>query len=146
MSFITWSGTYGSNPLGANDSHIVLANTNVTDQLVLSEFQDTAQAYQLYRDDYRKPDGRSFAGSIKIKGVNYSPPRHWVFNLLANDAQAALFEALLEEQPAYQSTLIDSWDSYSTGSVNVVISVAEKYRSRLAANWHLLQFDVLQEI
>lgn len=146
MSYVTWSGTYGSNPLGVNDSHIVLANANVADQLVLAEFQDAAQAHQLYRDDYGKPDGRNLLGSIRFKAAAYAAPRHWFLNLLANDAQAALFESLLTNQPDYQSTLIDSWDTYSATPVNVVLSVAQAYRKRVGVNWHLLQFEILEEI
>jgi hypothetical protein len=147
MSFVTFDGSYPTNPLTANDSHLILSNTNVTDSLVLAEFQDPAAAYQPYREGWLQVAGRSVQGAIKLKGANYTPrPRRWGLNLLANSAQVALFEQLLANQPAHSTTMIDSWEAFSTTPINVVIAIPERYRSRLAKDWHLLQFEVFEDI
>jgi hypothetical protein len=146
MAFITWDGTYPSNPLGANDSHIILGHSTLADVVVLSEFQNLDTAYQVWRDDHDRPDGRSLAGAIRVKGVNYQPPWHWAFNLLANDAQLALFESILEAAPTGQATLVDSWDVPSVVAIDVVLSVPDRYRTRVAPGWWLLQLEALEEI
>jgi hypothetical protein len=129
------------------DSYLILSNAAVTDQLVLSEFVDSANAYQSERDEYVQADGRSLVGAVRVKGkfLIANKPRRWRCNLLASTAQVALFETLLNFQPGNTSYLLDHWDGNNL-ITPVFISVGDRYASRLAHNWHLLQFEALEEI
>jgi hypothetical protein len=82
---------------------------------------------------------------VKGKFLIANKPRRWRCNLLANTAQVALFETLLNFQPGNTSYLLDHWDGGNLIKP-VFISVGDRYASRLAHNWHLLQFEALEEI
>jgi hypothetical protein len=129
------------------DSYLILSNTAVTDQLVLSEFLDSANAYQSERDEYVNADGRSLVGAVRVKGkfLIVNKPRRWRCNLLANTEQVALFETLLNAQPGNTSYLLDYWDGPNLAKP-VFINVGDRYASRVAQDWYLLQFEALEEI
>jgi hypothetical protein len=147
MAFISWTGSYVTNPLAGEDGHIILSNANVTDKLVLAEFSSREAAYNRRRQMYNTSDGRTFTGVVKVQGFNIvTKPRFWSFQFLANNAQMDLFETLINAQPDYQSKIIDSFDTPSVTEINCFINTADTYRTRLLYNWHQVSFDALEEV
>lgn len=163
---------YGStNPVTAM-RWVQLSHPSVVDSVLIHAFPDPANGYQSSLSGWRKSDGRSLTGSLKVQGAGYAPPQEWQINAYATPTMVNVFSALLRAQK-YTSTpvtLADKWEKieYISGQMdvpswlsgypvtnarglpegyaayNVVLDVDRNYKQWQTTTWLLLQFSALQ--
>jgi hypothetical protein len=147
MSFLTLKGALATNPhLPAHgDSYLLLTCSTVADTLVLFDFANNQTPYQGYNTGHDNADGRSLAGAIRIKGLNYPVKKRLELAFLVSDAMVAAFEAILGAQRQNQAiTVVDNWDLQAISRI-MWVDVADRYRTKIAANRHLLQFSAWEQ-
>jgi hypothetical protein len=141
--FVTLDGSTITNQY-LNTSHLLLTHAGAADSLLLAEFSGD-KAYENYRVGQTRADGRSLLGSIRLKGDNWKKDQ-WECGFLANPAQVALFEQLLQLQQDTGSNVLltDRW-TYAPIIKNVWIDTDRQYLSTVAVGqWYRLQFQLLE--
>jgi hypothetical protein len=145
MSFVTWRGTTPTNTI--QEAHIVLSAFSITDELVLSAFLELQNAYQIEEDEHPVADGRSIERSLRLKGLASGQyPRRWSCSFLAKPPMAALFDRLLDAQPANQVVISDYWEGAPVLNIPVFILIKSGYIRPIGADWKLLSFELLEVV
>lgn len=141
--FATLDGSVTTNQY-LNTSHLLLTHAGLADILLLAEFGGD-KPYENYRVGQTRADGRSLLGSIRLKGDNWKKDQ-WECGFIANTAQVALFEQLLQLQQDTSNNVVltDRWTS--TPSIkNVWIDTDRQYLSTILVNqWYRLQFTLME--
>jgi hypothetical protein len=140
--FVTNDGAFAVNPLTA-ESCVLLGCTGITNTLVLSEFV-TDTPYDVLVEGFDHSDGRSLAGSLRLKGNHYVPTRVWLLNFVVSAAQLELFRSILTVQAAQQVSIEDRWES-PVSIAPVWLDIDGRYATKRASDW-LLQFTAKEEI
>jgi hypothetical protein len=163
---------FGSiNPVTAF-KQIQLAHPSVADSLVIHSFPDPNDGYKSSLSGWRKADGRSLTGALKVQGAGYAPPSTWQISANVTPVMITIFTALLKAQKYYSTpvALADLFEriEYIAGqmdepnwlpgfpitgprglptgyaSYNVVLDVDTNYKTSRSNNRFLLQFSALQ--
>lgn len=140
--FLTNDGAFAVNPLTI-ESHVSLTCTGITDILLLSEFVGDAP-YEALIEGYDRSEGRSLAGSLRLKGNKYPPTKIWLLNFIVSAPQLELFRSMLAAQRLQQVSIEDRWESVPA-IVPVWLDVDGRYATKRATDW-LLQFTAREEI
>lgn len=141
--FVTNDGAFIANPIAPEQGHVLLSCTGIVDTLVLSDFA-TDTPYDSLVEGYDRSDGRSLAGSLRLKGNDYAPTRIWLLNFVVSAAQLALFRSMLAVQSAQQMSIRDQWESPMSIITPVWVDVDGRYATKRNADW-LLQFIAKEE-
>jgi hypothetical protein len=137
--------TFGGTGALPTDVYLTLSAVGL-DTLVLAEFTGDNSPRQLRREGWDKSDGRSLAGSLRIKGNHYGATRIWDCNFLVDRPQSDLFRLLLNHQTTSgQIILTDNFDG-AGAAINVFVDVDDRYLTQIAVNWYLLQFSAREDI
>jgi hypothetical protein len=141
---ITFDGAIATNQqyINSKTSHLILSHTAVADSLLLSEYDD--RPYEYYSSGWTKSAGRSQLGAIRLNGNNWKKDV-WECNFHATQAQADLFDLLLQAQQ--NSTPIIITDHWKTTLVTrqIWVDVDQRYKTAVATNeWYRLQFQALE--
>lgn len=160
-----------TNPVTAF-KRIVLAHASVADSLVIHSFPDPTNGYQSSLSGWRKTDGRSLTGALKVQGAGYAPPPEWQISCNATPTMVNVFTAILRAQK-YTSIPVSLSDyfekiEYIAGQMNVpswlsgypvtnarglpegyaaynvVLDVDRSYKTIRSNSRILLQFSALQ--
>jgi hypothetical protein len=140
--FVTNDGVFVVNPLTA-ESCVLLSCTGITNTLVLSEFV-TDTPYDVLIEGFDHSDGRSLAGSLRLKGNDYVPTRVWLLSFVVSAAQLELFRSILTVQAAQQVSIEDRWE-LPVSIVPVWLDIDGRYATKRSGDW-LLQFTAKEEI
>jgi hypothetical protein len=160
-----------TNPVTAQ-KQIRLAHPSVVDSLVIHSFPDPNDGYKSSLSGWRKADGRSLTGALKVQGAGYAPPPTWQISANVTPTMVNIFTAILRAQK-YTSipvSLVDMFEKieYIAGQMdepawisgypetgprglptgfaayNVVLDVDTSYKTSRSNNRFLLQFSALQ--
>jgi hypothetical protein len=140
--FVTNDGAFAVNPITV-ESCVLISCTGIANTLVLSEFATDAP-YDMLVEGYDRSDGRSLAGSLRLKGNDYVPTRIWLLNFVVSAAQLELFRSMLAVQAAQQVSIEDRWE-LPVSIAPVWLDIDGRYATKRAGDW-LLQFTAKEEI
>jgi hypothetical protein len=146
VSFLSLRGSSATDPHDplTEDSYLLLSCTTVADTIVLFDYPAGQNPYLAYSTGYDTSDGRSLAGNLRIKGTNYPTKRRLELAFTVSNAMVAVFEAMIEAQRQGETiTIADKWNN-PTITAAMWIDVADRYRTEIGKEWHLLQFNAVE--
>jgi hypothetical protein len=143
VAFITFRGSYPTNPLSSIDYHLLLAHPAVVDTLILREHQD--KPYARLRSGWPVSGERSLTGALTINGNINKLAQEFDCNFLVRRPQWQLFDRFLAAQQDAPCTLLDRFNG-ETDSLLVWLQVDSQYRTpAVMGEWWTLQFRALEE-
>jgi len=146
LSFLSLRGASSSSPHDplVEDSHLLISCTTITDTVVLFDFAAGQTPYQAYNTDYDASEGRSLTGVLRKKGGQYAAKKRLELAFLVNDVMILTIEAMLEaQQDGEVVQVVDHWNT-SPITKNMWLDVADRYRTQITKNRHLLQLSALE--